>query len=72
MIEIAQVGAPKTATSWWLQKYFGGQATLRDFVKHFCKNYRSRNGSFISRRNTYGRIQKDVQRGVIIRRICKI
>lgn len=72
MIEIAMVGAPTTVITRWLQKYFGGQALMRDFVKHFYENYRSRNGSYISRRNIYGRIHKDVQRGVAIRRRCKL
>lgn len=72
MIEIALVGAPTTTTTRWLQKYFGGQAILGDFAKHFNENYRSSKGTIIPLQNVYARICKDVKRGIITRRKRKI
>ena len=68
MIEISLVGSPTTVTARWLQKYFGGEAVLKDFAKHFSENYRSSKGTVIPPNNVYSRIRRDESRGVIVRK----
>ena len=65
MIKIQLVGQASTTGTRWLQKYFGGEAILSEFVQHFHDNYRSSKGTIIPKKNVYARLRKDEIRGSI-------